>query len=107
MARAKVVHSDDAVMVEFKGDPKNPEPSTAVIKFPGGHVEVSRTSDGQYWAHLEVVGPVNITDSRIDYDYNGWVMSMGVPELPMAEHVKKIAIKVANTDKHFDPDSSL
>ena len=55
MARCKVVHSEDTVMVEFKGDKRNPEPSMAVIKFPGGHVEVSRTSDGKYWAHVEVV----------------------------------------------------
>lgn len=106
MARIKVVHSDDAVMVEFKGNPKNPEPSTAVIKFPGGHVEVSRTSDGRYWAHLEVVEAGNVDDSRIDYEYEAW-KSMGIPELPMGDQVKKIAVLVSNKTPHFDPDSAL
>ena len=49
MARAKVTHSDDAVQITFNGDKRNPEPSTAVVKFPGGYVEVSRCSDGTYW----------------------------------------------------------
>ena len=34
MARAKVVHSEDAVLVEFKGDKRNPEPTTGVMRFP-------------------------------------------------------------------------
>ena len=106
MARVKVVHSDDAVMVEFKGDKRNPEPSTGVIKFPGGHVEVSRTSDGKYWAHIETVDPKNVVDGRIDYSYEGWI-SMGVQDLPMGNEVKKIAILVSNTVPHFDPDSAL
>lgn len=106
MARAKVVHSDDAVMVEFKGNRNNPEPSTAVIKFPGGHVEVSRTTDGKYWAHLAVVAADNIADSRIEYEYEAW-KALGIPELPMGNQVKKIAILIGNTVPHFDPDSAL
>ena len=54
-------------MIIFKGDHVVPEPSTGVIKFPGGHVEVSRTSDGKYWAHIAVDNPSNIAKSRIDY----------------------------------------
>ena len=102
MARCKVVHSEDTVMVEFKGDKRNPEPSMAVIKFPGGHVEVSRTSDGKYWAHVEVVDSANVIDSRIDYEHDA-AISMGIPELPMGDKVKHIAVKVENTVPHFDP----
>lgn len=105
MARAKVVHSDDAVMIQFFGNPKNPEPSTAVIKFPGGHIEVSRCLDGSYYAHLEVVDPSNITDSRVDYAYEVAQALGKIPGFPHAEAVQHIGIKVANTVPHFDPDA--
>lgn len=103
MARAKVVHSDDAVMIEFKGDRRKPEPRTAVIKFPGGHVEVTRTSDGKYWAHLEVVAAANIAGSRIGYEYDAW-KALGIPELPMGTQIKNVALLVSEVVPHFDPD---
>jgi hypothetical protein len=95
MARAKVTHSQDGVTITFRGDPKSPEPSTGVIRFPGGHVEVTRCTDGTYWAHLEVDEPANTVDSRIDHDYEGYRKMNGqIPDLPEANHVKKIAIRV-------------
>lgn len=104
MARAKVVHSADAVHVLFRGDKRSPEPSTAVIQFPGGHVEVSRCSDGTYWAHTEVVHPSNIVASRIDYDHEGCVISGGaIPAVPYHDRIQHIAIQVANTVPRFDP----
>lgn len=102
MARAKVTHSEDAVQITFNGDRRNPEPSTAVIKFPGGHVEVSRCSDGSYWAHIEVVDHINIMSSRVDYMHGG---SISVRDLPEANLVKKLSIKVSNAVPHFDPDA--
>lgn len=95
MARAKVIHSDDAVMIKFEGNPKNPEPTTAVIEFPSGHVEVSRCSDGSYWAHIVVVDNKNIIDSRIDYEYNADEYN-SVSDLPRGNEVKKIAIRISN-----------
>jgi len=106
MARAQVTHSTDAVQITFNGDKRHPEPSTAVIKFPGGHVEVSRASDGTYWAHVEVVDPANTRESRVDYDHAGYVQSGGsIPPIPLQEHVKHMAVRVANTVPHFDPDA--
>ena len=96
MARAKVVHSDDACTVIFAGNKSKPEPSTGAIKFPGGVVEVSRTSDGDYWAHLTVFDPAHTVDSRIDYDHEGWLKSGGkIPGIPMAEHVSHMALRVS------------
>jgi hypothetical protein len=103
MARAKVTHSDDAVQITFDGDRRNPEPATGVIKFPGGHVEVSRASDGTYWAHIEVVHQANRVDSRIDYAHDA--REHGIPPIPGEKFVKHIAIRVANTVPHFDPDA--
>lgn len=99
MARAEVTHSTDAVQITFRGDRRRPEPATGVIVFPGGHVEVSRCSDGSYWAHVEFVDPVNCVESRIDYIAE----ATGSQEL-LDPRVKHIAVRVANTVPHFDPD---
>jgi hypothetical protein len=104
MARAKVTHSQDAVQITFDGDKRNPEPSTAVIKFPGGHVEVSRCTDGGYWAHIELVDPANNAGSRIDY-ITEVSREAGIPPLPREEHIKHIAVRVANKVPHFNPDA--
>jgi len=100
MARAKVTHSTDAVQITFNGDIRDPEPSTGVIQFPGGHVEVSRCSDGTYWAHIALVDGVNIIEGRIDRD--GGVQA--VSDLEDHNMINHIAIRVANTVPHFDPD---
>lgn len=100
MARAKVTHSEDAVQITFKGDKRSPEPGTGVIQFPGGHVEVSRCSNGDYWAHISVVSGVNIVQGRIDRQ--GGVCA--VEDMADADKVCHIAIRVANVEPHFDPD---
>lgn len=102
MARAEVVHSTDAVEVVFRGDRRRPEPSTAVIKFPGGHVEVSRCSDGTYGAHVCVVGSANVVGSRIEYAHGG---SWAVGDLPEFPLVTALKVRVANAVAHFDPDA--
>lgn len=95
MARSKVVHSKDATTIILKGNKRNPEPSTSVIKFPGGHVEVSRTTDGEYWAHIAVDKAANIKDSRIDYDHEGYTKSGGkIPSVPHEEHIVHVAVRV-------------
>ena len=101
MARAKVVHSGDAVQITFEGDRRRPEPSTAIIKFPGGHVEVTRCSDGSYWAHVAVVDGANIAEGRVDRA--GRVCS--VAEMLDADAINHMAIRVTNTVKHFDSDA--
>lgn len=101
MARASVTHSQNAVQVTFKGDKRNPEPETGVITFPGGHVEVSRCQDGTYWAHIATVAGVNIVEGRIDRE--GRVDA--VREMEDAGAITHIAIRVANTVPHFDPDA--
>lgn len=96
MARARVAHSEDAVLVEFEGGRRKPEPSTGVIKFPGGHVEVTRCSDGTYWAHAAVVSGANILEGRIDRE--GRVNA--VEDLEDSRAIKHLAIRVSNTVPH-------
>ena len=43
---------DNCMGVELLGNPKKPEPDMFLVRFPGGHVEISRTSDNDYWAHV-------------------------------------------------------
>lgn len=103
MAKAKVVHSDDAVLIKFEGNPKNPEPSTAVIRFPGGEVEVARCSDGTYWVHTYAASEKNIVGSRVDYCFDG--SKNGVGEIPDAHLVNKMSLRIANKVAHFDPNA--
>lgn len=92
MARAKVVHSDAACTIIFDGDKRSPEPPTGVIKFPGGYVEVSRTSEGKYWAHLYRDEDSTIENSRINYSCESEIRN--VPDLPDAENVLGIALLI-------------
>lgn len=41
-------------LIELLGDKKRPEPAQHVIEFPGGAIEVSRTENGDYWAHIHI-----------------------------------------------------
>ena len=49
------------------GDRAKPESAEHVIEFPGGAIEVARTSDGDYWAHIIIHRdqPIEDTDGRV------------------------------------------
>lgn len=98
----KTVRSEDALTILIEGDRRNPEPTTLVVKFPGGHIEVSRCSDDTYWAHVQVVDAANVVTGRIDYAHGA---AMSVAELPDADKVVKLAARISNTVPHFDPDN--
>ncbi len=95
MAKLKnIVHSEDCCTLIFKGDKNTPEPTCGVIKFPGGLVEVSRCSDGSYYAHLCAEEESTIIDSRIDYNYEGSQIH-NIPEIPDANNVRKLAMRIS------------
>lgn len=49
------------------GDPKiKPEKPYTIIGFPGGDVEISRTTDGKYWVHVAVKDGGAIESARLD-----------------------------------------
>ena len=107
MARCQVTHSDDACCIDIRGDIRRPEPSTAVIRFPGGHVEVSRHSDGSYWVHVgrnvrindpdaDVLG--HVVDGRIDITHAAQAAySANVLPMPAAEHIEHLALRIARS----------
>jgi len=54
----KVSRDGEWTVLHIEGDPKNPEAAHAAkINFPGGNVNVTRTSDGKYWVHICVNRP--------------------------------------------------
>jgi hypothetical protein len=58
---AKVYHAGKAPKrIALLGDKtKRPESAQHVIEFPGGAIELTRTTDGDYWAHILINrGPV-------------------------------------------------
>lgn len=97
----KQVRSDDALTIIVQGDKRNPEPSTLVVKFPGGHFELARCSDGTYWAHTAVVDNANIVGSRVDYQHGA---ARTVVDMPEASLVQKMSLRISNAVPHFDPD---
>ncbi len=73
---------ETAKVICLYGDSKNPEPAEHIIKFPGGSISLCRTTNDEYWAHIEVHDktPVDygcretkrgtIVDARIDNNFN-------------------------------------
>lgn len=92
--------------IELLGDKtRRPEPASHIIEFPGGAIELSRTSDGHYWAHIIVNRDFSLPDeiegmegaygvivgSRIDYEYPA---KPNIVEVPDAQRVRQIAILI-------------
>lgn len=100
--KVQIVHSDDAVTIIVRGDRRNPEPGTIVVHFPGGNLELSRASDGTYWAHIGVVAPGNVIGSRVDHTHEAANELGKIPEFPRAESVNHIALRIANHTPHPD-----
>lgn len=82
-----------------------PEPAQHIIEFPGGSIELSRTSDGNYWAHIAVNrNPAHdggslrdsmtgeIVGSRIDR-----VFPEGVSDFTDAETIEHVAVLIRPT----------
>jgi hypothetical protein len=87
--------------IDLLGDKtKKREKGQHIIEFPGGAIEVSRTSDGQYWAHIII--------NRVwaDKDQKGMnaklgeiagsiIMSDNGPiEIPDSPHITQISVLI-------------
>lgn len=58
MQKPKVVDFGDAVHgVRLKGDPNEPEKAYFRVAFPGGDVDIVRTTNNDYWIHVRVNHP--------------------------------------------------
>ena len=79
MTKPTIKKMGDAVWgVRLEGNPENPEKPYFRVCFPGGDIDISRTTNGEYWIHLRVDRPesgmhiagetktAHITDARLD-----------------------------------------
>lgn len=104
MARRKINverAGDDALVVRLLGDKRQPEPSTFLVQFPGGEVEIARTSDDRYWVHVrpntaedEVASDGakkagRLARARVDHSVPGGMVTDGeeIGFAPTANHV--------------------
>ena len=55
--------------VELLGDRRNPEPESFRVAFPGGDVDVVRTTDNEYWVHVRINTPER--DGPEEYGVHG------------------------------------
>jgi hypothetical protein len=106
MAKGKVIHDGDACTVLIEGNKKiRPEPSEHIIKFPGGSIGVTRTSNDEYWAHIVVNDgqviddihwqskPGKVVETRIDRILPP--DACRVEELGYPEFINHIAIRIS------------
>jgi len=85
--------------ITLKGDIKSPEKADNIITFPGGSISTGRTTNNEYWVHIELNKVLikdaekksslisEIIDSRVDYE-NGSV------SLNDIEGINHIALRV-------------
>lgn len=92
-------------VITLKGDKHKPEPATHIIEFPGGSIEVTRTTDGDYWAHIAVNrgqalddcegfhgNTAQVVDARIDRTVGS------VEGLPDHDTIQHIAIRISSKE---------
>lgn len=90
--------------IQLLGDKtKRPESAQHVIEFPGGAIEVSRTSKGEYWAHIHInrdwsdpdmdgiKGAIGrVVGSRIGLDDH----TVPIADIPNQERITQIAVLI-------------
>jgi hypothetical protein len=82
---------DHVIGVELEGNPKKPEPEHFRVMFPGGDVDIVRTTDNDYWVHLRVDRPQDGDDpERTDW---GRIVDARVDSLKQHAHVTKLYLK--------------
>lgn len=87
--------------IELLGDKqRRPEPAEHIIEFPGGAIEVSRTSDGNYWAHIIINQRAAFTDGSTRETARGEIIGSriqnadGLANVPGDSSLTQIAVLV-------------
>lgn len=98
--------------IDLLGDKtKRPESAEHIITFPGGAIELARTSDGDYWAHVIINADADchledqfhsargeVVASRVDFGLDDirstGVRALAVPEGCSLAGVRQIAVLV-------------
>jgi hypothetical protein len=92
-------------VIELKGDRGKPESAEHIIVFPGGSISVVRTSNNEYWAHIEVnhPGQGSLIDEAVRESKYGVVVDGRVDRLRAVEDLdttglQHIAIRIKTED---------
>lgn len=87
--------------IELLGDKQRPESAQHIIEFPGGAIELTRTTDGLYWAHIQVNRGDVIDDAEGRVSAVGRVVASRVDrgtgvidDLPDFKNVSQIAVLI-------------
>lgn len=89
--------------ITLLGDKQRPESAEHVIEFPGGAIAVTRTSEGNYWAHIIVNHKWADSDQEGTYGAIGEVVdsrighASGVDYTPDQESIDQIAVLIKPT----------
>ena len=79
----KIVSMGDSVLgVKLEGNPQKPEPIHFRATFPGGDVDIVRTTDNKYWIHVRV-------NNKLASSYN-----------PVEPTARIINARLDQSDKH-------
>lgn len=88
-------------LLELFGDKtRKPEPAQHIIEFPGGAIELSRTSDDEYWAHIIINRGWSDRDQEGLHAARGEVVAArldsgeAIVDLPHLDTVKQIAVRI-------------
>jgi hypothetical protein len=89
--------------IDLIGDKsKRPEPAQHIISFPGGAIEVTRTTTGDYWAHIVINRGWADADQKGLQGARGVVAGsrldradeLGIDEIPNAGELRQIAVLI-------------
>lgn len=87
--------------IQILGDKtKKTEPAQHIIEFPGGAIELSRTSQGNYWAHIIINTQETINDSKGLFSAKGKIIESridsreGVTKINDYEKISQIAVLI-------------
>lgn len=89
--------------IELLGDKtKRPESAQHIIEFPGGAIELSRTTDGCYWAHIIVNRGDVVDDSEGRTSARGAIVESrigrsypnGVDGIESQDDIEQIAVLI-------------
>lgn len=76
------------------------EPAQHIIEFPGGAIEVTRTTDGDYWAHVIVNRHPPFEDGGTRESARGEIVGSridapgGIIDVPLTDSLEQIAIRI-------------
>lgn len=102
------------VVIQVFGDKSRKlEPEHHRIEFPGGHIAVDRTTDGDYWAHISLEdceltethkgqAAGRVVDSRVDFNYDEYKRRHDngeppIPSIPGMDDAQHFAVRVKPT----------